>query len=282
LHEYHDLFVSIIANGHIYRSPGGSRPSPLKVDWGEAQEGVGFEAVFVVLFRIKERHPKKGGPMTNKTLEKMIDDQVRKWELERAQERAKRNALPVITICREPGSGGALVAKGIADRLGLHLFDREIIDQMVLSTQVSTRLIETLDERALSVMQDWISTLIFEKHLWPDQYLRHLMKVIGTIGKHGRAVIVGRGANFILPPNDKLRIRIVAPFETRVFNVARDFGVPVSEARRRVLKTESDRRAFIHNYFHADVADPHNYDLVFNTARLSIEETVDAVVDALC
>jgi cytidylate kinase len=220
--------------------------------------------------------------MTSKTLERIIDDQVRKWEMERAQERAKKNALPVITICREPGSRGTLVAKGIAERLGLDLFDREIIDQMVLSAQMSTRLIETLDERALSVMQDWISTLIFEKHLWPDQYLRHLMKIIGAIGKHGRAVIVGRGANFILPPNDKLRIRIVAPFETRVFNVARDFGVAVSEARRWVLRTESNRRSFIHTYFHTNIADPLNYDLVLNTGKLGIEEAVNAVVDTAC
>jgi len=217
--------------------------------------------------------------MTSKTFEKIVSDQVRKWETGREQEKAKESALPIITICREPGSGGSLVAKGIAERLGFDLFDREIVDQMVLSAQASTRLIQTLDERALSVMQDWISTLIFEKHLWPDQYLRHLMKVITTIGKHGHAVIVGRGAHFILPPNDRLRVRIVAPFETRVFSVARNWDIPVGEARDWVRRTQANRRAFIRVYFHADVGDPLNYDLVFNTGKLSVEEIVQAVVD---
>ena len=171
------------------------------------------------------------------------------------------------------------MANGIAEHLGFDLFDREIVDQMVLSAQISTRLIQTLDERALSVMQDWISTLIFEKHLWPDQYLRHLMKVINTIGKHGRAVIVGRGAHFILPPKNRLRLRIVAPFETRVFNVARNCDIPVHEAREWVRRTQANRRAFIRVYFHADVDDPLNFDMVFNTGKLSVEEIVNAVVN---
>ncbi|MFZ7113137.1 MAG: AAA family ATPase [Desulfatiglandales bacterium] len=217
--------------------------------------------------------------MTSKTLQNLIDEQVMKWEMHLAQERAKGDALPVITICREPGSGGRIIAQGIAEKLGLDLFEREIIHEMVRCSHTSKKLIETLDERALSVLQDWISTLVFEKHLWPDQYLKQLMKVIGTIGKHGHAVIVGRGANFILPSNGKLSIRVVAPFEMRAHNVAREFNITEIEASRRIMKTESERKAFIRKYFHADICDPLNYDLVLNTSRISIEDAIDAIID---
>ena len=217
--------------------------------------------------------------MTSKTFQNMIDEQVMKWEMRLAQERAKKDALPVITICREPGSGGRIIAQRIAEKLGLDLFDREIINEMVKSAHTSRKLIETLDERALSVLQDWISTLVFEKHLWPDQYLKHLMKVIGTIGKHGHAVIVGRGANFILPSNDKLSIRVVAPFEMRAHNVAREFNVTEIEASQRIMKTETERKAFVRRYFHADICDSLNYDLVLNRSKISIEDAIDAVID---
>jgi len=218
--------------------------------------------------------------MTSKTFEKIIDQQVRKWDIRRlAHQRSKKDALPIITICREPGSGGKLVARRIAEKLGFDLFDREIIHKMVKCANRSKKLIETLDERSLSVLEDWIATLTFEKHLWPDQYLKHLMKVIGTIGKHGRAIILGRGANFILPPNDRVSIRIIAPFEMRAHHVARDFNVHETEASRRILKTESERKAFIKKYFHAKICDPFNYDLVLNRARLSIEDTADAVIE---
>ena len=76
-------------------------------------------------------------------------------------------------------------------------------------------------------------------------------------------------------------MRIVAPLEKRVENVARDFGVPAEEARRRVLRTESDRRAFIRKYFHADISDPANYDLVLNTGALNVDAAVEAVKGAL-
>ena len=187
----------------------------------------------------------------------------------------------MITLSREPGSGGRIVAQRLSEQLGLDLFHGEIIQQMAESAQISARLLETLDEKGLSVLEDWISTLVNERHLWPDQYLKHLMKVIGTIGKHGRAVIVGRGANFLLPKEDQFRVRVIAPLEIRAQNVARNFGVSNEEAKRRVIRTESDRRAFVRKYFHADIANPANYDLVINTEMLSIDGAVKAVTGAL-
>lgn len=107
------------------------------------------------------------------------------------------------------------------------------------------------------------------------------MNVIGSIGRHGRAVLVGRGANFILPPEGRFRVRIVAPLETRVQNVAREFGVAPDEAKRRILRTDSDRRAFVRKYFHADITAPVNYHLVINTGTLTIDRAVDAIRGAL-
>ena len=216
-----------------------------------------------------------------KSHEKIIDEQVRKWEIMRAQKTGKEEGIPVITVSREPGSGGRIVAERIGEQLGLDFFHREIIQEIAESADTSARILETLDEKGLSVLDDWISTLVNRRHLWPDQYLKHLMKVIGTIGEHGRAVIVGRGASFILPGGVSFRVRIVAPLEIRVQNVAHEFSVPSEEARRRVLRTESDRRAFVRKYFHADIIDPVNYDLVINTGTLSIDAAVEAIKGGL-
>jgi len=116
---------------------------------------------------------------------------------------------------------------------------------MAENAHVSVRLLETLDEKGASVLEEWISSLVDKRHLWPDRYLQHLMKIIGTIGKHGRAVIVGRGANFVLPPEKRISLRVISPLETRIRNVSQAFGTAAAEARSRILKTESDRKAFI-------------------------------------
>lgn len=225
----------------------------------------------------------KGESMETKahSIEKIIDEHVKKWEMMRAAGRREESGSYLITVSREPGTRGAAVAKRVAERLGLDLFHREIIQEMAQSARINTRLAETLDEKGLSVLEDWLSTLVNERHLWPDQYLKHLMRVIGAIGTRGNAVIVGRGASFILPPIGRFRVRIVAPLKTRVQNVADDFGVSSEEAKRRVLRTESDRRAFIRNYFHADISDPVNYDLVVNTGTLRLESAVDAIIGAI-
>jgi len=216
-----------------------------------------------------------------RSIQQIIEEQVQKWNIMRTKKREEKADIPVITISREAGSGGQLVAKGIAKRLGFDLFHREVIQEMAESAQVNSRLLETLDEKGLSMLEDWISSLVYERHLWPDQYLQHLMKVIATIGRHGRAIIVGRGANFVLPPEKRFRVRIVAPQELRVQNVARDLDIPVNEAKRRVIRTNSDRRAFIRKYFNADISDPINYDLVINTETLSVDAAIGTVCSAI-
>ena len=216
-----------------------------------------------------------------KSIEQIIDDQVKRWERMRSEEGKRETPKPIVTFSREPGSGGGVIARELADQLDLDFFHREIIQKMAESASISERLLETLDEKGISVLDDWISTLVNGKHLWPDQYLRHLLRVVGAIGRHGGAVIVGRGTCFILPLEANFRVLVVARLEARVQNVARDFNVSYDDAKRRVLKTESDRRAFVRKYFHEDVTAAENYDLVLNTGKLSIEAAVGAIKGAL-
>lgn len=216
-----------------------------------------------------------------RSIQQIIEEQVQRWQLLSGKEESDTEGISVITVSREPGSGGNILAKTLSERLEFDLFYQEIIHEMAESARVSVRLLETLDEKGISVLDDWISSLVDKRHLWPDRYLQHLLKVIGTIGNHGRAVIVGRGANLVLPPDKRLSVRVIAPLEIRVKNVAREFDVDMEEARRRVIKTESDRKAFIRKYFNANIGNPLSYDIVVNTGAMSIESALEAVRAAL-
>jgi cytidylate kinase len=216
-----------------------------------------------------------------RSLEQIIEEQVRRWHLKQTEEKKKDDFISVITISREAGSGGNILAKRLSEHLNFDLFYQEVIHNMAESAHVSVRLLETLDEKGASVLEEWISSIVDKRHLWPDQYLQHLMKIIGTIGKHGRAIIVGRGANFVLPLDKRLSVRVIAPQKVRLQNVSRQFSVSIDEARARVLKTESDRKAFISKYFNDDIRYPLNYDLIINTGTLSIDDAVNAVSGAL-
>lgn len=216
-----------------------------------------------------------------KTIPRIIEEQVQRWQITQKKKVPELEGVSIVTLSREPGSGGRIIASRLAEKLGIDIFHQEVIHEIARSADVSATVLETLDERGLSTLEHWISSLVHERHLWPDRYMQHLMKVIGTIGKHGRAVIVGRGANFVLPAEKRFAVRIVAPQAWRIENVSKEFDISSEDAKRRVMQTESDRRAFIRKYFNADIADPNNYDLVMNTATLNLDDTVNVISAAL-
>jgi len=216
-----------------------------------------------------------------RSIEQIIEEQVRRWQIIQKEKKKADERISVITISREPGSGGNILGERLSQQLQFDLFYQEFIHQMAENAHVSVRLLETLDEKGASVLEEWISSLVDKRHLWPDRYLQHLMKIIGTIGKHGRAVIVGRGANFVLPPEKRISLRVISPLETRIRNVSQAFGTAAAEARSRILKTESDRKAFIKKYFNEDIQNPLNYDVIINTEDLSVDDAVNAVIGTL-
>jgi cytidylate kinase len=205
-------------------------------------------------------------------VENFIKDQIEKWG------KKTHPNVPVITISSQPGSGGRVIARGLAKQLDVDLFDRDIVKEIAESAHISAAVIESMEKERLTGVQDFISSLVNDRYLWPGVYLDHLMKVVAAIASHGNAVIVGRGANFLIPPEDRLSVRVIAPMEARVKNVAKQYGVNREEAKRRVLNRENRRSAFIRQSFNARVGDPENYDLIVNTEKLNIDAALGSVI----
>lgn len=216
------------------------------------------------------------------SIEEFVQQQVDKWhKLYAAEDKDKKAKIPVVTVCMEPGAGGCVIAEQIAKRLGFDFFHRDIIHKIAESAKISTTVVESLEKERLSGVQDFISSLVQDQYIHPNIYLEHVMRVIGTIGKHGHAVVVGRGANFIIPAENRFAVRVIAPLDLRIENVAKRFGVPTDTAKRRVLVRENRRHAFIRHSFNADICDPIHYDLMLNTGNLSVEAAVEAVIGAV-
>jgi len=216
-----------------------------------------------------------------RSVEQIVEDQVQQWQRLKTQKKPEAPEVSVISLSRECGSEGTRLGELLAEELGFNFFDREIIQEIAKSAKISDRLLGTLDEKGLNLVEETIAAAVNERHLWPDQFLRHLMKVIGAIGRHGRAVIVGRGANFVLPADANLRIRVIASMDRRVQNLSKKHQISYDEAQKLVLKTDADRRSFTRKYFYADMSDPLHYDLIINTDRLDMRTAVQTVKSAL-
>ena len=195
-------------------------------------------------------------------MDRMVQRQVDKWR--KLLDRALKQGLkienfkggPIITISREPGAGGSEIARRLAKALDLDLIGGQIIQHVADSAKMSRRVIESLDEREVTFRETLLSSLFGENRPWPGEYLHHLTRVIGTIGIFGNVIIVGRGANFILPKERIFRVRIIAPMELRIKYLMEDRGYTKTEAEQYVVKKENNRKAFVRKYFNADIADP--------------------------
>jgi cytidylate kinase len=72
----------------------------------------------------------------------------------------------------------------------------------------------------------------------------------------------------------------VAPLETRIDKVKETYKVSEKVARQHIMGTESDRMAFIRRYFHADMLNPVNYDIIFNMEMCDKDAVVEMIKTA--
>lgn len=195
--------------------------------------------------------------------------------------RKERMDVPVVAVSMQPGSGGFEIAKRLAERLDFAFFDKEILRPMAVCNDVKPRMLEMVEKHRMKGLEDLIASLFDKGYVHPGQYLRYLKEFVSVLGRVGKSVIVGRGVNFILPKEERFAVRIIAPLDIRVKNVAFAFGISLEEAKRRITNRAAKRRAFIRENFHADIEDPLHYDLIINTSRLDTESAVDAVLGTI-
>jgi hypothetical protein len=194
----------------------------------------------------------------------------------------RRSIGPItITVSREAGARGKSVAVEIGRLLGWPVYDREIMEKIAEKVRRPASHLEGVDERPANWLEECLTGLMTEYRVGATTYLKHLVGVVRGLGLLGHCVLVGRGANCILPPATTLRVRIVAKLSDRVKVTAERHASTDKEAARQVARIDHERNEFARANFHIDLATPDQYDLVLNTSRLSVAECARAVVEVL-
>ncbi|MDM8554565.1 cytidylate kinase-like family protein [Desulfococcaceae bacterium HSG7] len=184
----------------------------------------------------------------------------------------------VITISSEAGSDGRFIAQQLAKTVRFDLFDSLLINAIAESAEVSAKVVKSVEKSRLTGIEQFVDMLIYDEYLEPSDYLKHLAPILTVIAEHGHAVIVGRGANFIIPKEKKLSVRIIAPMEKRILNITNRFDVSADEAKRRISNRENRRATFVKRSFNANISDPVHYDLVINSGNLSNAQIVNFIL----
>jgi len=187
---------------------------------------------------------------------------------------------PCLLISRECGAGGSALGQKAGERLGWNVFDHKIVDEIAQSAHVEQHLVKSVDEHIHSYWEHaWRGILL--EDLAEERYFKHLQKIIITLGHQGNVVIVGRGAQFFLPPQCALRVRLVAPLEERVKRMAELTKLPPEQTRLKITQTDKERAFYCSKLFKIDGALPIYYDLVINTGQIDLECATELVLAAL-
>ena len=203
---------------------------------------------------------------------------------ERRAGRGKEGKLsygPYLLISREKGAGGNAVAQLAGKRFGWQVFDKEIVDAIAERAKVRRELIESVDERDRTTIQDAIGELLHPQPIGTSGYLANLHEVLLTLGHQGDVVIVGRGAQYVLPSQFGLRVRMVAPVEVRVRRIANHENMSLDRARDAIKQSDRERTRLAFKEYRRIVTDPLNYDVTINTAELTVEDATGVVLNAL-
>jgi cytidylate kinase len=214
-----------------------------------------------------------------RSIEQLIEEQAHRWRLREVKPPAE-GRRPVITLSRQHGAGGEEIARRLAETLELEAFDREIIQRIAARAQLREQAVRALDERDRAVIDEWLAPFAAERYLTRYDYLHHLIGVVAAIARRGGAIIVGRGGHLLLRAGEALRVMVVAPLEARVAAVADQEGLSPRAARQRIEAVESERDAFLRQYFRAGFNDPSHFDLVVNTAVIGLDAAVATVCGA--
>lgn len=187
---------------------------------------------------------------------------------------------PVVTLSCGMGTGGEALARRIAATLDLCCYDRDIVDAVARRAQVDVELVESLEAHARLSRGQWWHGILKGEALSPDDYRRHVGKVVLALACHG-GVIIGHGANLILGPERAFRVRVTGSLTGRAQRVASDENCDPVRARERVEAQDAQRRDNLRRLFGADIDDASGYDLVLNADRWTLQLMTDIVLFAL-
>jgi cytidylate kinase len=186
----------------------------------------------------------------------------------------------VIAISREAGALGSTIAREIGRRLECPVYDRNIVEKVAeeLGTPVSE--LRRFDEMPTFWVEDWLSGMIRQNTVSADTFFRHLVAAIRGLAEVGRCVIVGRGSPRVLPLEQTLRVRLIGDRPDRIATIREQRQCTEREAAEWVDRIEKERNEFLQRRLNFDPTDPHQFDLVVNTSRLSIHESAEVIIQA--
>lgn len=195
--------------------------------------------------------------------------------LEEAQIMENKNF--VITIGREYGSGGRLIGRILAEKLGVDFYDKELITLAAEKSGLSEDFLNKHDQSKskLAFLQNaFISTKTLPL---PEQIYQAQCKVIQEVAAKGSCVIVGRCADHVLAENPRcVKVFIHAPQEEKVNRIIKYYHEDIENPAAYAAKIDRDRAAHYNYFTLGQWGDLANYNLTVDSS-VGVENAAEII-----
>lgn len=190
----------------------------------------------------------------------------------------------IINIGRQFGSGGRRIAAALGARLGIPVYDNELIVEAAQKSGFSKELFRRRDEHKSNfTLSNFFGSLNNygggESYLNDNRLFQIQSDVIKELAQQGPAIFVGRASDYVLREMECLDVFISAPLEVRKKDVAEREGISLEEAEDLIAKRDRDRESYYNYLTFGQWGVASNYDLCVDSSILGIEGTADFIID---
>lgn len=189
-----------------------------------------------------------------------------------------------ITIEREYGCGGGIIATQLAEKCGFSCYGSEILDKVAEKYGIPVEQMQKYEETVTNSFLYSLYVMNKAQSGDPDMITEegHLylaeQAIIKELAQNGPAVFVGHCASSALEGRkDVLRVFIGADKESKKTRCMEEYGI-AKEKVESTMKRFDKKRA---NYFYANTTkkwtDERNYDLILDSGKLGVDGCVAAL-----
>lgn len=189
----------------------------------------------------------------------------------------------IITIGRQFGSGGKGVADALGRKLGIPVYDSELITKAAQDSGFSADLFVQSDEkrRFFSLSAIFAGNYSDTENYMSDKGLFKMQsETIRRIAEQGSAIIVGRCSDYILRDMEGvIDVFLTCPAEERAKRVSERAGISLEKAMDMVEKKDRDRAEYYNYYTFGNWGVASTYDICIDSSLLGIDGTADFIID---
>ena len=189
----------------------------------------------------------------------------------------------IINIGRQFGGGGLGVAYELGKKLGIPVYDKELIAKAAQDSGFSKGIFEESDEkkRLFSLSSIFASRFGDTENYMSDRGLCKMQsETIRKIAEQGSAIIVGRCSDYILRDMEcTLDVFLTSPLEVRAARIAERSGLSLEEAEKLAEEKDRNRAEYYNYYTFTDWGVASTYDLCLDSSVLGIEGTADMIIE---